>query len=81
MLHTLDWRYSSVVKSTGYSSIGPGFNSQHPPGGSQPSVPPCPEDPPLPPTAMYTRYIDIHAGKTPVKQNPKTLYYLKPKLL
>jgi hypothetical protein len=31
-------RYGSVVKNTNYSSRGPEFNSQHPHGGSQPSV-------------------------------------------
>lgn len=39
------WRVS-VVKSTGYSgSRGPVLNSQHPHGGSQPSITPVPEDP------------------------------------
>ena len=32
------WRDGSVVKSTDCSSRGPGFNSQQPHGGSQPSV-------------------------------------------
>ena len=33
-----DWTNGSVVKSTGYSVKGPGFNPQHPHVGSQPSV-------------------------------------------
>ena len=32
------WRDGSKVKSTGYSSKGPEFNSQQPHGGSQPSI-------------------------------------------
>jgi hypothetical protein len=32
------WRAGLAVKSTGCSSRGPEFNSQHPHGGSQPSV-------------------------------------------
>ena len=32
------WRDGSVVKSTNCSSRGPEFKSQHPHGGSQPSV-------------------------------------------
>ena len=32
------WRDGSVVKSSDCSSRGPKFNSQHPHGGSQPSV-------------------------------------------
>jgi hypothetical protein len=32
------WRDGSAVKSTDCSSRGPGFNSQQPYGGSQPSV-------------------------------------------
>ena len=32
------WSHGSEVKSTGYSSRGPEFNSQQPYGGSQPSV-------------------------------------------
>ena len=39
-----DWRDGSVVKSTGYSSRGPRFNSQHPLGSSQQSVTPVPGD-------------------------------------
>ena len=35
---SLGWRDGSVVKSTDCSSRGPEFNSQHPHGGSQPSV-------------------------------------------
>jgi hypothetical protein len=34
----MGWRDDSEVKSTVCSSRGPGFNSQHPHGGSQPSV-------------------------------------------
>ena len=33
-----DWRDGSAVKNTDCSSRGPGFNSQQPHGGSQPSV-------------------------------------------
>jgi hypothetical protein len=32
------WRDGSEIKSTGCSSRGPEFNSQHPHGGSQPSI-------------------------------------------
>jgi hypothetical protein len=32
------WRDGSAVKSTDCSSRGPEFNSQHPHGGSQPSI-------------------------------------------
>jgi hypothetical protein len=39
-----DWRDGSVVKSTGCSSRGPGFNSHLPHGGSQLSITPVPED-------------------------------------
>jgi hypothetical protein len=38
MLRIGGWRDGSAVKSTGGSSRGPEFNSQHPHGGSQPSV-------------------------------------------
>ena len=34
----------SIVKSTGCSSIGPRFDSQHPHGSSQQSVTPVPRD-------------------------------------
>jgi hypothetical protein len=36
--NALGWSDGSVVKSTDCSSRGPEFNSQHPYGGSQPSV-------------------------------------------
>jgi len=32
------WRDGSLIKSTNFSSRGLEFNSQHPHGGSQPSV-------------------------------------------
>ena len=35
---SLGWRDGSEVKSTGFSSRGPEFNSQQPHGGSRPSV-------------------------------------------
>jgi hypothetical protein len=35
------WRSGSEVKSTGYSSKGPGFNSQHPHDSSHLSVTPA----------------------------------------
>lgn len=38
-------RDSLAVRSTGYSSIGPRPNSQHPHGSSQPPVHPAPGDP------------------------------------
>lgn len=41
---TFQWRHGSDVKSTVCSSRGPGFNSQGPHGGSQPSVALVPED-------------------------------------
>ena len=37
-LRSGDWRDGSVVKSTGYSSRGPEFDSQQPHGASRPSV-------------------------------------------
>ena len=43
-----------MAKSTGFSSIGPGFNSQHPHGGSQPSVTPVPGDLRAPGYMWYT---------------------------
>ena len=63
------WRGGSAVKSTGCSSRGAGFNSQHPHGGSEPSVTPVPGDldPPTP---------HMHAGKTPVNKI-KITYLLK----
>jgi hypothetical protein len=45
-------RNGLVVKSTGCPSRGPGFNSQHPHGGSQVSVSPVPGD--LTPSHRYT---------------------------
>lgn len=38
------WGDGSAVKSTCYSSRGPGFGSQNPHKGSQPSITPVPED-------------------------------------
>ena len=35
----------SAVQYTDCSSIGPGFNSQHPHGSSQLSIAPAPEEP------------------------------------
>ena len=57
---TQGWRDGSVVKSTGCSSRGPQFNSQHPHGSSQLSVTPASGDP---------TPSDIHAGKTPVQMS------------
>ena len=37
-IHSEGLRDGSEVKSTGYTSKGPEFNSQQPRGGSQPSV-------------------------------------------
>jgi hypothetical protein len=37
-METKGWRDGSAVKSTNCSSRGPEFKSQHPHGGSQPSV-------------------------------------------
>jgi hypothetical protein len=37
-MYLLGWRDGSAVKSTGYSSRGPEFNSQQPCGGSQPTL-------------------------------------------
>lgn len=54
----------SVVKSTGYSSGGPEFNSLHPHDSSQHSVTPVP--------GLLT---PSHAGKTPI--HIKTSYILK----
>jgi hypothetical protein len=39
------WGDGSAVKSACCSYTGPGFSSQHPYGGSQPSITPVPEDP------------------------------------
>jgi hypothetical protein len=36
------WRHGSVIKSTGFSSRGPRFNSQHPQGNSPLSLIPVP---------------------------------------
>ena len=38
----MGWRDGSVIKNTGCSCRGPRFSSQHPHGGSQPSVTPAP---------------------------------------
>ena len=51
------WRDGSVVKSTGYSSRGPEFKSQHPHGSSRLSVTPVWD-------IRSVRSADIHADKT-----------------
>ena len=49
------WRGDSEIKSTGWSSRSPEFNSQQPLGGSQPSV--------VRSGALFWR-AGMHAGKT-----------------
>jgi hypothetical protein len=44
MIIQCDWRDGPVVKNTRCSPKGTAFKSQHPPGGSQTSVSPVPED-------------------------------------
>ena len=67
--HTQNWR----VKNADCSSRGPGFNSQHPHGGSQTSVTPVPENPTpsrdtpfCPLWAPGTHVIHRHVCKTPI---------------
>jgi hypothetical protein len=55
-----DWRDGSAVKSTGCSFEGPEFNSQHPHGGSQPSV--------MGYDAL-SWFANVHAGKIPIPIN------------
>lgn len=50
------WRDGSKVKSTGYSSGGAGFNSQHSHGSSYLAVAPI---------LGYLAPSNIHLGKTP----------------
>lgn len=57
-----------MVKRTSCSSIGPGFDSQHSHGSSQPSITPIPGNP-MTCSGLYRhqtskQYIDIHAGQT-----------------
>lgn len=57
------WREGSAVKSTGHSCRRPGYNSQHPQGGSQSSVTPVPENsiPPFwTPWTPGTHAVNIH---------------------
>lgn len=68
------WRDGLVVQSTGGSGRGPGFDSQHPYGGSQLSVPPgsVTLSPLLDPKGIrhtHTWSIDIHTGKTLIHIN------------
>lgn len=62
----------SAVKSTGCSSPGPGFDSQHP-GSSQLSVTPVPGDPVsfsgLLWHQIYIWFTDMHASKTHTHKN------------
>ena len=52
----MGWRDGSKVKSTGYSSGGAGFNSQHSHGSSYLAVAPI---------LGYLAPSNIHLGKTP----------------
>lgn len=64
-------RDGSTVKSTGDSSRGPGFNPQHPHGGSQPSLAPILGNT-MPSSGFHwyqacTHGSDIHADKKPIR--------------
>jgi hypothetical protein len=67
------WRHGAGVMIASCSFKGPGFGSQYPRGGSQPSVTLVPEDPVLSSGLCWhwvqTWYTDIHASKTlmPIK--------------
>jgi hypothetical protein len=57
VLKTSGWDDGSEVKGTGHSSGGPWFHSQHPHGGSQPSVTSVPGDP-----SPFSRYTYIQTN-------------------
>lgn len=62
----IEWRDSSVIKSTSFSFRGPSFNSQHPQAGSQ--LPPVPDNSTssigLCGHWAFKCCIDTHAAKT-----------------
>jgi hypothetical protein len=64
-----------VIKNTGCSSRGPGFNSKYLHSGLQPPVPPVPESTtffwPLKVRGTHVAHTHIHAGKTPITQKFK----------
>ena len=64
-----------MVKSTGHSSKGPGFNSQNPHGSSQPAVALVPGDsvPPSDPCSnqTYKGCTEIHACKIPMNKRER----------
>lgn len=64
-------RDDPVVKTAGYSSRGPGYDSKHPYGGSQPSITPVPGR--VTPSSGFCYYqghmwhTDTPEGKTPLE--------------
>ena len=67
-----DWRAVSEVKSTGCSSKGPGFHSQHPHNSSQLSVTPVPRNSTL--SYRHTCKHNIHSLKIKTNENFKREY-------
>lgn len=68
-----DWRADPVFRSTGYSCRGPGFHSQHPPGGSQRSLTPVAESTLPSSDLMYAHRHNSH-GKLKKNNKTKTTY-------
>jgi hypothetical protein len=71
------WRNDSVFRSVGFSSKGPGFDSQHPHDSSQLCLTSDPGGM-VPFSGLYKHqayiwYTNIHAGKTPVHIKKKSL--------
>jgi hypothetical protein len=64
----MSWRVGSVIKSTGYSSRGPSFDSQHPYRGSPSSVTPIPDNLTLSSEGTRQTYgaQAVHARKIPI---------------
>jgi hypothetical protein len=71
------WREGSEVKSIGCSSRRPGFKSQHPRGGSQPSVTPLPGCLFWPPQTLSTYMVHILTCKKATHVHKTKCYSLK----
>lgn len=74
------WRVDFVIKSTDYSSLKPGFDSQDSGGGLKPSVTLVPEN--LTPSSglliqAQTRYTGIQAGQTSICKKNNNTSFLK----
>lgn len=75
------WRNGSAVNRVGCSSRGPRFDSQDPPGSSQPSIAPVPGDLTTPDHLSETRMVPIHTCKQNSQINlkkKKKFFFLKP---